>query len=112
MSDAFWKKLDHLLATSRFIVDRPKDSTHPNHSSVTYPLDYGYLENTTGGDGQPIDVWSGSLSSAGLEAVVCTVDLLKRDLEVKLLIGCTDEDKQVICDFHTARNSAAVLVER
>lgn len=48
-----------------------------------------------------------------LDAVVCTVDVLKRDVEVKLLIGCTAQEKTAVCNFHNkAKYMAAILVER
>jgi inorganic pyrophosphatase len=74
---------------------------------MIYPLDYGYLENTTSSDGGGIDVWLGSLSAVRhtktvktLTGILCTFDTLKRDAEIKLLIGCSAEDIQVIRDFH------------
>jgi inorganic pyrophosphatase len=112
MSNVFWERLDELVGSSRIIVDRPRGSRHPNFPSAVYPLDYGYLENTTGGDGHEIDVWSGSSASKVLDAVLCTVDLHKRDAELKLLIGCTEEEKRLVYDFHTTASSAAVFVER
>ncbi len=35
-----------------------------------------------------------------LTGILCTFDTLKRDAEIKLLIGCSEEDIQVIRDFH------------
>jgi len=35
-----------------------------------------------------------------LTGILCTFDTLKRDTEIKLLIGCTEEDVQIIKDFH------------
>ena len=55
-----------------------------------------------------IDVWRGSLPEGRLDAVVCTVDVRKRDAEIKLLLGCTAAEKHAICNFHPA----AMLVER
>ena len=51
-------------------------------------------------DGDGIDVWKGSLSSVNVNAIICTVDLLKRDSEIKLLIGCTEDEMKTVCDFH------------
>lgn len=38
-------------------IDRPAGSTHPNHPGLTYPVNYGYLPNVTGGDGEELDVY-------------------------------------------------------
>ncbi|MDR1687051.1 MAG: inorganic pyrophosphatase [Clostridiales bacterium] len=87
------------MSESEIILDRPKGTKHPRFS-FTYPLDYGYLKGTTAMDGGGIDLWRGSLSKPACGAVVCTVDMLKRDSEIKLLIGCTEEEKAVIMRFH------------
>jgi inorganic pyrophosphatase len=112
MQESFWTHLETLVKSSEFVIERPRGSTHPRHPTIVYPLDYGYLKGTSGGDGAAIDVWRGSLSAGHLDAVVCTVDLKKRDAEVKLLLGCTPMEKQVICAFHRSAWTAALLVER
>jgi inorganic pyrophosphatase len=62
----FWATLEQFVTSSQVIVDRPKGSLHPRFPDIIYPLDYGFLEGTTGGDG--IDVWFGSGESRGGEA--------------------------------------------
>ena len=96
----FWTLVDQLVASSKIVIDRPKGSAHPRVASVIYPLDYGYLAKTTGGDGEGIDVWRGSLPSMQVTAVITTVDLFKRDAEVKLLIGCTEQECQQALATH------------
>ena len=96
-----------LLLTNAIIIDRPRGSSHPRYGKAIYPFDYGYLENTTSSDGGGIDVWVGSFSATKnqrsaktLTGILCTFDTLKRDAEIKLLIGCTEEDVHVIQEFH------------
>jgi len=108
----FWLKLDQLVATHKLVIDRPKGSCHPRYPSFFYPLDYGYLENTQAVDGNEIDVWVGSLPERTVTAVVCTVDMVKRDAEVKILLGCTDQEAQVILGVHNTESMAGLLVER
>jgi inorganic pyrophosphatase len=108
----FWHRLDELVATCGLVIDRPKGSPHPRYPDYAYPLDYGYLEGTRSGDGSEIDVWIGSLGDKRVSAVVCTVDLLKQDTEVKILIGCTHQEAQLVLAAHTAGSQAAVLVKR
>ena len=108
----FWRHLDELIESTEVTIDRPAGSRHPRFPKVVYPLDYGYLQDTSGGDGNEIDVWRGSLSDGRLDAVVCTVDLHKRDSEVKLLLGCTKAEKNTILGFHSEGAMAAILVER
>ena len=102
---SFWQAMTQLLMTNSLVIDRPKGTSHPRYKEMIYPLDYGYLENTASSDGGGIDMWIGSLStvmdsSRMLTGILCTFDTLKRDAEIKLLIDCTEEDIQIIQDFH------------
>ena len=96
----FWAALDQLVADSAVVIDRPQNSAHPRYPEVIYPLDYGYLENTTAPDGGGIDVWLGTQDTKILTGILCTFDTLKCDMEIKLLISCTNEDLQIIQKFH------------
>ena len=98
-NNEFWGHLDRLIANSQVIIDRPKDSVHTDYEDMIYPLDYGYLAGTTSSDGAGIDVWLGSSGEQDVRGVVCTVDLVKRDAEIKLLLGCTDTEMQTIVRF-------------
>jgi inorganic pyrophosphatase len=112
VNEAFWRGLDELVATSILVIDRPRGSAHPRHPDLVYPLDYGHLEGTRGGDGGGIDVWIGSVEDRALNAIVVTVDTRKRDTEIKLLLGCTAEEADRILAVHSGGNQSAVLVER
>ncbi len=112
MHASFWTHLDALIRSSELVIDRPKGFSRPHAPSVVYPLDYGYLQGTSSSDGEGIDVWCGSLPEGHLDAVVCTVDVQKRDAEMKLLLGCTAAEKHAICNFHQSTFTAAILVER
>ena len=96
----YWAGMERLLKTNKIILDRPKSSHHPHHPEMIYPLDYGYVEDTTASDGGGIDVWIGSLDTKMLTGILCTFDTIKHDAEIKLLIGCSMEDVQCIQDFH------------
>ena len=87
----FWNTLDELMNTSEIVIDRPKGSRHPRFPDFMYRVDYGYLKNTASMDGAGIDVWVGS-SDKKIDAIMCIVDLMKRDSEIKILIGCTEEE--------------------
>lgn len=96
----FWIALEKLVNSSQIIIDRPKGSRHPRFPDIVYSVDYGYLEGTSSADGGGIDVWRGSDIKGYIDAVICIVDLMKRDSEIKILIGCTEEEKSIIYDFH------------
>jgi coenzyme F420-0:L-glutamate ligase/coenzyme F420-1:gamma-L-glutamate ligase len=108
----FWEYLDRMVADSRIMIDRPKGSHHPRYPSLIYPLDYGYLEGTTTVDGGGIDLWLGSLPGRSLDSVMMTVDLYKRDAEIKLLLGCTDQEKLTILEWLNKDSMRAILVPR
>lgn len=108
----FWQYLDELAAGSKPVVDRPQGSSHPRFPGQVYPLDYGYLEETTSIDGGGIDIWIGSLGSEKITGILCTVDLLKRDGEMKLLFGCSDMDVHQIMNFVNRHNMRAVYIPR
>jgi inorganic pyrophosphatase len=97
----FFDELDQLHAMSRVIIDRPAGSTHPRFPAVRYPIDYGYLEGTTGGDGEGVDVFVGSALGAGVVAAAVTVDLARRDAEVKILADCSSVEVDTIAEFLT-----------
>ncbi len=96
----FWKAVDNLASSGKIIIDRPKGSTHPRFSNIEYKVDYGYIENTASMDGDGIDIWLGSLDDKKVNAIICTVDLMKKDSEIKLLIGCSEEEMNIIYSFH------------
>jgi inorganic pyrophosphatase len=45
-------------------------------------------------------------------AIVCTVDLFKRDAEIKLLLGCSQDEQQTILHFHNGHSMRALLIRR
>jgi len=110
---SFWQTLDKLLAQSKIIIDRPKNSPHPRYPSFIYPLNYGYLENTASMDGGGIDIWQGTNPAQNLDAIICIVDLTKRDSEIKLLIGCTEEEKAQVYKVHNETSTMkGILIRR
>lgn len=111
-STQFWQRLDALIATSRIVIDRPRGTAHPRYPDFIYPLDYGYLEGTRSMDGDGVDVWVGSLPERRLTAVVCTVDVVKRDTELKLLLGCTPDEAALVLRTHNSDLQAAILIPR
>ncbi|ARE41510.1 hypothetical protein RGUI_3369 [Rhodovulum sp. P5] len=109
----FWPFADAFVAGATVVIDRPKGSGHPRFPQITYPLDYGYLEGTQAIDGGGVDIWRGSLSGGRVTGVIASMDLMKRDGELKLLIACTAEEMEVILAFHNQADFVAgALIER
>jgi inorganic pyrophosphatase len=69
-------------------IDRPRHTPHPDAPSIIYPLDYGYINDTVGTDGEPVDVFVGT-GSTGLVGALLTADYRRRDRELTFLWRCT-----------------------
>ncbi len=112
MTDDYWHTLDKLIDSCPLVIDRPKGSHHPRFSHLVYPLDYGYLKGTQTIDGGGIDIWRGEGDRHQLSGIILTVDLRKRDAEIKILLGCTDEEIKTILAFHNDNDMRGYLVRR
>ena len=64
-------------------------------------------------DGGGIDVWVGTDKEKKVDAIMCIVDLMKRDSEIKILIGCTEEEKRLVYQTHNeSENMKGILIRR
>ena len=112
LNQQFWAYLEKLVRTSDVVLDRPQGSHHPRHPAIVYPFDYGYLKNTRAGDGDGTDVWIGNGIEREITGIVCSVDIAQRDTEIKILLGCTLDDIDIIADFHNRGDQAAIVIRR
>ena len=111
-NEDFWKALDELVSTSEIVINRPRGSAHPRFPDFIYKVDYGYLKDTASMDGAGIDVWVGS-GEKKVDAVMCIVDLMKRDSEIKILIGCTEAEKLEVYRTHNeTQYMKGILIRR
>jgi len=108
----FWTLLDELVKQSSVVIDRPHNTAHPEWDNLIYPLDYGYLAGTTSSDGAGIDVWIGASGEKQVRGVICTVDLVKRDSEIKVLLGCTEDEMHTVTSFHSQGGSMGCFLIR
>lgn len=109
----FWQALDMMLQKSKLVIDRPIGTCHPKYSDMKYLVDYGYLQGTSSMDGAGIDVWRGTNKTGKINAVMCIVDLIKNDSEIKLLLDCTEEEKNNIYRFHNqSKYMKGILINR
>ncbi len=97
----FWPTLENLLHTHRLVIDRPSGTLHPRYPAYIYPLDYGYLDGVRAGDGDGLDVWLGTAETKTLTGILCTFDTVKRDAEMKLVVGCSEADLQAVLHFYS-----------
>lgn len=110
----FWQALEQLVASSQLVIDRPRGSCHPRYPTLVYPLDYGYLDGTLAMDGSGIDVWRGTAPEATVDGVFVTVDLVKKDSEIKILLGCSSGEIEAVYAFHNNSSlmKAALIAHR
>lgn len=104
----FWQKIDSLVLSTNIIISQPKGSHHPKYLNMIYPVDYGYLNDT-----DSIKVFKGSKKTSKVDAIMIVGDILKRDLEVKLLMGCDEvEEKEILLFINQTDYQKGILVRR
>lgn len=109
----FWDMLDRLVDECDIVIDRPKGMPHPKWPDYIYPLDYGYLDGTQAMDNGGIDVWVGSMNESKVTAVICIVDYLKRDSEIKVLVDCNESELEMVYNTQNRHeNMRGILVKR
>jgi inorganic pyrophosphatase len=91
-----WHRFELLIESRGVEIDRPKGTDHPRYPGWTYPLDYGFIPGTVGGDGKEVDVFCGS-GRGGLKAAL----RVRHDghEEIKLLWNTSAAEIQDAHDF-------------
>lgn len=95
----FWQKVDTLYFSSKMVIAYEKGHSHKDFKNLVYPVQYGYLSDLVDDKDLGIAVFRGSLESNRVESLILAADILKKDLEPKLLIGCTEEEEMDILHF-------------
>ncbi len=108
----FWAIIDDMVASHKIIIDRPKGTPHPKWQNWIYEANYGYLEGTSSDDGDGIDVWVGTDENQTANAIIVIVDTFSNDSEIKILIGCTEEETNNIYARHNKHDSMKGLLIR
>ena len=98
-----WTAWERLIAQHGITIDRPRHSAHPDHPSIIYPIDYGYVNDTISSDDHEIDVFVGSATvdpyGEKLVGAIWTTDHRKSDRECKFLWRCTPEEIYLVNGF-------------
>ena len=68
-------------------IDRPLGSAHPVHRDMIYPVNYGYIPDVIGGDGEEQDVYLLGVSEPVKEYTAQVIGIVyrKNDAEDKLI---------------------------
>ena len=87
-------------------VDRPMGSRHPTHHDIFYPVNYGFVPDTTAPDGNEIDAYILGVFEPLKEFVGRCVAIIHRtdDEDDKLVIapegqGFSDEQIRALTEF-------------
>ena len=84
-----------LFNKSKIVIDSKKGQFN-EYLNIICPVDFGYLKNDWDEDDQ-IDIFIGSKSDkAAVESIICTVNFKKKFSDIKILYGCTTEEKNNI----------------
>lgn len=102
-----WTRWEALIAERGLTIDRPAQMAHPDYPTVVYPLDYGYIPGTMGGDGEAVDCFRGT-GDTGLVALLLTTDHRTGVQQGKWLYNCTPSE---IYTAHGFINYAPRLLE-
>lgn len=70
-------------------VDRPKNSIHPNHMDIIYPINYGFIPNTKALDGEEIDAYILGVDEIVDEYKGFVIAVIRRNND--------NEDKLIVC---------------
>jgi inorganic pyrophosphatase len=109
----YWDSLEELVNNNGITIDRKKGTHHPKYSNIVYVADYGYINDSKSMDGNGIDVFVGTDLDKRINGIICTIDRLKNDLEIKVLIGCTKQDvEEILGQLNNSEYMKAMYIER
>lgn len=82
----------YLGKVANLVIDRPIGSTHPKYENFVYPLNYGFIPDVYGGDGEELDVYLMGLDVPVKEYKAKIVAIVHRynDVEDKLVAAPED----------------------
>lgn len=95
----FWQKVDTLFLSGDIHQTKKKGESHDTFKNMIYPVDYGRLEDITGSGEKGVSVYLGSGSRHQVTGLVIAADILAKELDVKILAGCTDEETDEVLHF-------------
>lgn len=108
----FWQKLDTLLLSNPVIIKKKKGDLHADFGSLIYPVDYGELGGTNGNGDSVVSVYCGTAIKQQANTVVVAVDILKKTLDVKVLLSCTPEEELLVLKFLNQTDFQKTIVMR
>ena len=110
----FWQKIDTLVFSSKFVIQKKKGEPHPVYKNLIYPVDYGkYIDLAADSNEGGISVFRGSQKNSMVTTAVVSADILQKKLDVMLLVRCSKEEEDQILRFLNQTDSMkTVLIRR
>lgn len=109
----FWMKADTLFLSGKLNLTKKKGDVHDTFKNLIYPTDYGHLTDTISGSEEGISVYAGSGDRNQISGLIIAADILMKELDVKMLIGCTDEEIHTVLRFlNQTEFQKTVLIRR
>lgn len=87
----------HIGKFVHVVMDRKLGSTHPKHKDMIYPINYGYVPNLIGGDGEEQDVYVLGVDTPidTFDGKVIAVIYRYNDNETKW-VACKDDENYTV----------------
>ncbi len=109
----FWQKVDTLYLSGTRKVFKKKGEVHDTFKNLVYPLDYARIEDMKSVSGHGVAVYLGSENRNKVSALVVAADILEKELDVKVLAGCTEEEiEEVLRYLNQTDFQKTVLIKR
>lgn len=88
----FWQKVDTLYLSGTRKLIKKKGERHDEFQNLVFPLDYARIVDMKSVSGHGVAVYMGSENRNKVSALIIAADILAKELDVKVLAGCTDEE--------------------
>lgn len=95
----FWQKIDTLFLSGKTEFIKKKGDTHAVYKNLVYPTDYGHISDVKSVSDSGASVYGGSGDRGKITALIIACDILARELDVKLLVGCNEDEIMDVLHF-------------
>lgn len=95
----FWQKVDTLFLSGNLKKIKKKGEVHDTFKNLVFPTDYGRLEDLVSHTGGGIPVYMGSGNRNKITGLIVAADILTKELDVKILVGCNDEETEEVLRY-------------
>lgn len=95
----FWQKVDTLFLSGNLKQVKKKGEVHDTFKNLVFPTDYGRLEDLVSHTSNGIPVYMGSGNRNRITALIVAADILTKELDVKILVGCDEKETEDVLRY-------------